>query len=241
MKFDWIFFDCFNTLIDDFDKDGDESGMKPIAHIPAEDGFFPSSQAFHKAYIRWRVDYWSQDNHDEVMLSDRFHHVLSSGNGAEANSLRVRTTIDRMMQAFHTKYPRTVRKSPGIETVLQRLYGRIKMGVVSNFFLPGYPQRLLSEQKIDHYFDFIIDSAQIMVKKPGKQIYEHALGLANIKDDQRNRVLFVGDNYRNDVHAPRVLGMNAVHYDRSDSLQRKQTNIVGPTFKSWHQFESLLV
>jgi FMN phosphatase YigB (HAD superfamily) len=24
---DWIFFDCFNTLIDDFDATGDESGL----------------------------------------------------------------------------------------------------------------------------------------------------------------------------------------------------------------------
>ncbi len=33
-EFDWIVFDCFNTLIDDFDQAGDESGLGPMEHYP---------------------------------------------------------------------------------------------------------------------------------------------------------------------------------------------------------------
>jgi hypothetical protein len=35
--FDWIFFDCFNTLIDDFDESGDESGLGSLPRLAVSD------------------------------------------------------------------------------------------------------------------------------------------------------------------------------------------------------------
>lgn len=38
--FDWIFFDCFNTLIDDFDPGGDESGLCSLPELAVTQGYF---------------------------------------------------------------------------------------------------------------------------------------------------------------------------------------------------------
>ena len=44
----WIFFDCFNTLLDDFDDAGDESGIGSIARHPVEAAFCKlGMQALH--------------------------------------------------------------------------------------------------------------------------------------------------------------------------------------------------
>lgn len=43
----WIFFDCFNTLLDERDGLSDESCMKPIAYIPVAAGLFASTVQFH--------------------------------------------------------------------------------------------------------------------------------------------------------------------------------------------------
>ncbi|NND32531.1 MAG: HAD family hydrolase, partial [Saprospiraceae bacterium] len=211
MEFDWIFFDCFNTLIDDFDHTGDESGMRPISHIPANHGLYESHDHFHLEYLQWRVDYWAKGNNDEVLLPDRFRSVLQSAKDRSGSTVKVASIIDEMMEAFYSLYPKTVRRSPEIESILSNFHGKVGMGVVSNFFLPSFPERLLREHQLDQYFDFIIDSAQIKVKKPGRKIYQHALDLAKVGQENRGRVLFVGDNFRNDVKAPRELGMQALH------------------------------
>lgn len=38
----WIFFDCFNTLLDDFDEAGDESGLGSILDLPVREGRYPA-------------------------------------------------------------------------------------------------------------------------------------------------------------------------------------------------------
>ena len=48
----WIFFDCFNTLLDDFDETGDESGLSPIVHLPVRDGYFATLRATSQMRIR---------------------------------------------------------------------------------------------------------------------------------------------------------------------------------------------
>ena len=38
----WIFFDCFNTLLDDFDETGDESGLGSILDLSVREGRYPA-------------------------------------------------------------------------------------------------------------------------------------------------------------------------------------------------------
>lgn len=75
-SFDWIFFDCFNTLIDDFDDAGDESGVGFLAHLPVHAGFYSTSADFKQDYDKWRENQWSDGTWLEVTLPDRFRAVL---------------------------------------------------------------------------------------------------------------------------------------------------------------------
>ena len=50
----WIFFDCFNTLVDDFDETGDQSGVKPLGELAAQAGVVEQPEDFHRLYTQWR-------------------------------------------------------------------------------------------------------------------------------------------------------------------------------------------
>ena len=66
----WIFLDCFNTLLDDFDETGDESGLSSIVDLPVRAGYFAAPCDFANAYSRWRRHRLSGDDSREVELKD---------------------------------------------------------------------------------------------------------------------------------------------------------------------------
>ncbi|MDH3650951.1 MAG: HAD family hydrolase [Saprospiraceae bacterium] len=231
----WIFFDCFNTLLDDFDEAGDETGMKPISHIPVEAGFFTSPLEFHQTYLNWRTNYWDSSHWKEMPLRSRFLAVLQATEGKYSVE-DLNHTCDQMMDAFHQTFPNEVRLAPGVITMLNRLDGRVHMGVVSNFFLPGYPASMLKELDLDKYFDFILDSAQLGIKKPGIEIYKNAISLADIGTGNLDQILFIGDNLINDVLTPIELGMRGIHFDRSAERGGTASPPQVPSITHWSQF-----
>ena len=100
--------------------------------------------------------------------------------------------------------------------MLQRWRGNVRMGVVSNFYLPDWPQRMFRKFGLDGFFDFVIDSASFGFKKPRRPIYSEALQRAGISSNPASRALFIGDNLTNDVLALMELGMQAIYLDRSN-------------------------
>ncbi len=234
MDFDWIFFDCFNTLIDDFDEEGDETGMKPLAHIPVEAGIFPTKQAFYKAYLDWRLSYWNGNHWKELHLEERLTQVLSeSGNATRERAAQVSR---QMVKLFHELFPRDVRLAPDVKSMLNKVRGKVKAAVVSNFFLPGYPEAMLKKFGLDQYFELILDSAQFGVKKPGASLYHHTAERLGLNQSSYDKILFIGDNLTNDVLKPIELGMQAVHFDRSEERGGEATPENLTSIRNWSEF-----
>ena len=92
---DWIFFDCFNTLIDDFDSTGDESGLGPLLHLPVEAGFYPSETDFKRDYDEWRKRKWTGDEWHEVELPERLRAILMGRDSSREDEIE--TLVNRML------------------------------------------------------------------------------------------------------------------------------------------------
>lgn len=240
MRIRYIFFDCFNTLIDDFDEAGDESGMRPLAHIPVAHGIYDEQHHFHDDYLTWRKQYWSDGNSNEVLLSDRLASIFAGQLKRTGREVDAKPVVEEMIHLFHQVFPTTIRKSGSVAPVLDLVKGRIPMGVVSNFFLPDYPEYLLQQNDLDHYFEFIVDSAQLMVKKPGREIYLHALKRAGISPASMSDVLFIGDNLKNDVLLPLEMGMQAWYFDRSAERPSTPSPAHLTSFRNWDELGQLL-
>lgn len=230
----WIFFDCFNTLLDDFDETGDESGLGSIVDMPAKEGYFAAKREFVDAYSMWRNERLTGHDSREVLLPDRLTAVLKTSGKTGRTPLH--RLVREMVEEFERSYPKQVRPTPGVEAMLAAWRGRVRMGVVSNFYLPGWPERLLADHGLLCNFDFVVDSAAIGFRKPGAEIYREALRQAGLTDDRAGEVLFIGDNLRNDVLGPRSMGMNAIYFDRSHDRPMAKREAWADSITRWDEF-----
>lgn len=89
--------------------------------------------------------------------------------------------------------------------VLEKLKGKYKLGVVSNFY--GNLKTVLADFGILDYFDCVIDSASVGIRKPDSQIFQMGLNALNLKASE---IIVVGDSYEKDVLPALHIGCNVV-------------------------------
>ncbi|MEM9807475.1 MAG: HAD family hydrolase [Cyanobacteria bacterium P01_D01_bin.56] len=230
---DWIFFDCFNTLIDDFDTSGYEAGLLPMYQVPVVAGVYNHTEDVRADYHRWRLDHIA-GKPQEQPLQQRFSNVLTTYHPTVA-STTVEQIVTQMEAEFMKCFPQTLRLPPGVESMLQRWQGQVSMGVISNFFLADWPAKMLERYGLRDYFSFVLDSANCGIRKPGDDIYHIAMKAAGNPDP--GRVMFIGDHLTNDAIAPQRMGMQSIYFDRS--AERPSSSAPPPEIKSithWDEF-----
>lgn len=232
--FDWLFLDCFNTLIDDFDATGDESGLGSLPALAVSAGFFPTEAGFVARYREIRGA--TAETGREMLLHDRLRRTLSTGHGPAAAD-RVERTVKAMLAHWETAYARSLRPSPGAAEMLAHWSGRKRLGVVSNFFLPHYPARYLERFGFAGRFEFILDSAAFGYKKPHPAIFSQALHLAGLNPGQAQRVLFIGDRPDLDILPAQACGLQVLHFDRAHTRPCSPATPPGVrSIRDWGEF-----
>lgn len=95
------------------------------------------------------------------------------------------------------------------ESTLNQLQSRgLKLGIISNTFVPGWClDRQLEQGNILKYFPVRIYSCEFGVRKPRRRIFKAA---ARQLDVEPSESVFVGDKYRFDIAGARRAGMFAV-------------------------------
>ncbi|MEO0433248.1 MAG: HAD family hydrolase [Cyanobacteria bacterium J06656_5] len=230
---DWIFFDCFNTLIDDFDTSGYEAGLAPMYQVPVAAGLYQAIEEVRADYHRWRLEHIAGQPHEQT-LQQRFRNLLATYR-PEADATTVDQVLAEMEVQFMQCFPSTLRLPAGVESMLQRWQGKVSMGVISNFFLADWPAKMLERHGLRPYFKFVLDSAECGKRKPGDTIYQMALEVAG--NPAPERVLFIGDHLTNDAIAPQKLGMQSIYFDRS--AERTSSSAAPPKINAithWDQF-----
>ncbi|MEM9137205.1 MAG: HAD family hydrolase [Cyanobacteria bacterium P01_F01_bin.42] len=235
---EWIFFDCFNTLIDDFDEDGDESGLGPMQHLPVEAGLYSTVYELRRDYLDWREQNLTSQAR-EIPIQDRLTALLKRRAPDYPRDQRA-ALVAQMVDCFLESYESDLRLPAGVLDMLTYWQGKVSMGVVSNFHVSALPERLLEKFGLRSYLKFVVDSAECGYRKPSTEIYSIAAHAANLRIEDYSKVLFIGDHLLNDVLTPQSLGMSAIHFDRS--LERPRSaptpkNI--PSIRGWANFRSL--
>jgi putative hydrolase of the HAD superfamily len=96
----------------------------------------------------------------------------------------------------------------GTEAALTDLRARYRLGVISN--ANGTVKRKFARLGLDHFFDVIVDSAEVGIEKPDVRIFEIALGQMKVPAAE---AVYVGDVFKVDVMGARAAGMRAVLID----------------------------
>jgi hypothetical protein len=88
------------------------------------------------------------------------------------------------LEEFDSTYMDRLRLTSGVEVA--------RLAVVSNFFLPDWPRRVLKEFGISSRFDFVVDSCSVGYKKPGTEIFEAAVKKAGLPSTSLRSICLLG-------------------------------------------------
>lgn len=126
---------------------------------------------------------------------------------------------------FDSNFPDTV-------PILESLKAKgVPMGIISNY--GTHLLDLLPKLELFDYFNFVIVSAIVGVTKPHPRIFEIAIEEAGVPPEQ---ILYVGDNYLDDVVGANNVGMDAVLINRPE----RQPGIAPMMIDSLFEVEKLI-
>jgi hypothetical protein len=109
------------------------------------------------------------------------------------------------------RYTRLFDPYPDVVPTLAALHARgVTIGVCSNW--DWDLDRHLTRAGVDGLLDFTVCSARVGTRKPSTQMFATVLDRAGVQPD---RVLFVGDSWRDDVEGAAAVGMRRLHLVRA--------------------------
>lgn len=95
---------------------------------------------------------------------------------------------------------------PGAEQVLAALAGSYKLAVLSNA-MSNLARYALTSLGIERFFESVVISRDLGIRKPDPQIFEFALSNLGL---EKHEVVHVGDSYVDDVQGAKNAGITAV-------------------------------
>tara|TARA_R110002073_G_scaffold336208_1_gene530915 strand:- start:50592 stop:51272 length:681 start_codon:yes stop_codon:yes gene_type:complete len=200
MQIKHIFFDLDHTL-----WDFETNSAKTFEFIFKEHNIHVNLDSFLYKYIPVNHKYWKLYREEKVSkislrynrLKETFDALNYAISDAEINNL-AQVYIDNLSN-FNTLFEGTIE-------VLDYLLPKYEMHIITNGF--DEVQRLkLENSKILKYFDKIITSESVGVKKPNPKIFEYALQSANTTAAQS---IMIGDNYEADIQGALNMNMQAI-------------------------------
>jgi putative hydrolase of the HAD superfamily len=230
-----IFFDCMETIVD-------------LYELPSASDY--ALWAFAGSGVE---QYWGDFNEFWMMYRDAKRELITVMEPDQEHEMRRRLelvidktkTIDtssahQVIQNLYNNFWSTYKSKCFIDeeimNVLPELGKRYKLAVVSNFMIQDGIEELLKLNRASSYFDFVVTSINEGWKKPSPKIYEASLQYADCPPEQ---VLFVGDDYENDVVAPRRMGMKSILLEKD---HKRDSRVAGSDkVKNFNELKTLLL
>jgi len=165
---------------------------------------------FRRAYFEVRDKYYSESRQslEEPHFNVRVAQTLKKlgFNLDISNSI-----LSRATRAFADEFMRSTSIEDDAISVLQKLCGRYKLGLISNFSIPECGRELLNRFGLSKFFDLIVISGEINLRKPSPKIFERALDALNVRPSE---AVFIGDMLDLDIIGPKKVGMKTILIER---------------------------
>ncbi|HGO5824041.1 TPA: pyrimidine 5'-nucleotidase [Mannheimia haemolytica] len=182
MKYQWILFDADETLFS-FNSYLGLKAMLTRYQIDFSEQDYQQFQAVNKPL-------WVAYQNNEITAQDiqtRRFAKLSAQTGVEPLKLN---------QELMAEMALVSKPLEGVLEMLNALYGKVKMGIVTNGFT-DLQQKRLENTDTAHFFDIVVISEQIGAAKPDRQVFDYAFALMDEFD--KTKVLMVGDTLASDI------------------------------------------
>lgn len=202
-----VFFDLYGTLLcyGDMEAAG-ESWYHAIRRELIDSGHAFDEETLLRLCEEFLLQPEPPVQDDGLTVYERCIRELVGELGLALEELR------RISEASIAAWHAYTQLDPEAKSVLGELQGRYKLALISNFDHPPHVHRLLDELALRPFFDAVVVSGDVGVKKPDPAIFVPALEQTGLTADE---ALFVGDSPEDDVAGARAAGLRPVLIRRS--------------------------
>ena len=221
-----IFFDLDHTLWD-FEKNSALTFKK----ILAESAISVDFDRFLEIYVPINLEFWRLFREEKISKSELRYQRLSK----TFTQLEVAIS-DEMIDHLSEQYIKYLSTYNHLfeytEELLEKLQKNYKLHIITNGFREVQHKKIKASGIYD-YFEHIIDSESVDVKKPNPKIFNHALELANVAPE--NSVM-IGDSLEADIQGAMALNMQVIHVD----FDEKHNHTLCPIVRHLNEIEEIL-
>ncbi len=198
-----VFFDLDHTLWD-FEKNSDLTFQKLFKEYQIDldiavflDVYKPINFKYWRLYRQEKV---SKEQLRYLRLKEAFDAVHFSISDELIDTLAIQYI--ELMPNFNHLFD-------GAVDILNYLKDKYQLHIITNGFEEVQAKKMKSS-KIQHYFDQVITSESVGVKKPNPLIFEHALSVA--KATKENSIM-IGDSLEADIEGAINFDMEAIYFN----------------------------
>jgi len=211
MQIKAVLFDMFDTLaLIDNNYEFYNHAIERMHKYVAAQGVRVTFEMFRKAYIKARNDLYATA--DKILEEPHFNQRIQNALQLLGYNVDVKNPIVRgATSEFCLEFLNHVKIDENAKTVLESLYGKYKLGVVSNFAIPEGVYSVLKTNNLEELFEVVIVSGEVNKRKPRPEIFLNALKKINVNAKE---AVFVGDTADADIAGAHATGMKAVYIKR---------------------------
>ena len=211
-----VFFDLDHTLWD-FETNSD----KTFAYIFERNRVTLDLERFTETYRPINRKYWKLFREDKVSKSDLRYSRLR-----EAFDVLEFEAGDDLIHTLSEKYISYLSLNNQLFAhaleVLEYLRKKYSLHIITNGF-EEVQHRKLASSRLEPYFEHVVTSENVGVKKPDPRIFQYALEKAEARPTES---IMIGDNYEADIQGALNVGMRAIMCEFNGELPREDVTTV---------------
>ncbi len=203
-----VFFDLDHTLWD-FEKNSDLTFQK----IFKINDLSVDLHSFLEVYRPLNFKFWKLYREEKVTKSELRYGRLK--NTFDAIDFPISDTLIYLIADQYIEHLADFNHLfDGAIEILDYLNQKYTLHIITNGFEEIQTKKMVNS-KIYHYFEKVITSESVGVKKPNPKVFKHALEIANANIDQ---AIMIGDSIEADINGALGVGMKAIHCNFDTSL-----------------------
>lgn len=196
-----IFFDLDHTLWD-FDKN---SGLT-FKKIFKEQDIEIDIHKFLEVYEPINLEYWRLYRDEKIgKVELRYKRLKTTFN--KLNFKISDELINKISEDYITYLPMFNHLLDGAKDLLDYLKDKYNLHIITNGF-EEVQKIKLEKSQINDYFNVVVTSESVGVKKPNPKVFEFALKEANVS---ANKSIMIGDSLEADVLGALAVGISPIH------------------------------
>ena len=216
MEIKHVFFDLDHTL-----WDFETNSKKTFSYIFEKNGLDLEFDSFIEVYQPINHRYWKLFREEKVSKADlRYGRLRAAFDALDFKS------SDELIKILSEDYITYLADHNALFQaaipILEYLQPKYKMHIITNGF-QEVQHRKLKNSNLSPFFDKVITSEEVGVKKPNPKIFRYALDLAGAKEEES---VMIGDNFEADILGAKDMGMQVIFCRFNGEVATEEVNTV---------------